>query len=819
MKPEVAKRLRLLTSALSVLLLLSVLLAAWFFWRVQVSLPQLDGTVRVAGLGAEVTVERDALGVPTIRAQNRVDAARTLGWLHGQDRFFQMDLMRRSAAGELAAVFGKRALPRDRATRMHGFRKLAEQVVAQLSAAERAVVEAYATGVNAGLGALRERPFEYLVQREQPQPWQPADSVLVVYAMTLDLQDETGRYEQTLMVLRDQLGTEALDFFNPLVQPNDAALDGTTKPLPPIPGPKILDLRTKKVGAVRPYFSTREDATDPFPFPPRDPETVLGSNAFALAGGHTATGAAMVANDMHLDLAVPNIWYRASLEFEGKKITGVSLPGTPAIVAGSNGNIAWGFTNSYADVGDLVVVETVAGLPGWYNAPGEREGLKIQLRRETLRVKGEDDVTEEYRWTIWGPIVGENDRGQPLAHKWIAHDPAATNFALLGLESAQNVTEAVAVAHRAGMPAQNLVVADRAGDVAWTIAGKLPKRVGYDGRLPVSWMFGDRRWDGFVPPEEVPVMTSKAGAAGATPSTAALPDGRIWSGNQRHVGGDALQKLGDGDYARPARAAQIRDRLAPLERATPRDLLAIQLDDRALFLAPWHALLMETLTPQVTAEKKARANLRGFAEKWEGRASVDAVSYRLVREWRIAVFARIYQSIFASCTEAFPRFAVSDLQLEPATWALLREKPPHLLDPKFPTWDALLVAAADDVITQLDRQGRTLPQANWGWRNSARIRHPFGYSLPGWLAATLNMPADPLPGGDDMPRAQTPAHGASERLVVSPGHEADGIFHMPGGQSAHPRSPFFRAGHTAWVRGEPTPFLPGKTQHSLRLTP
>jgi penicillin G amidase len=828
MTDAAAKRLRLLASALSVIVLLALLLVGWFIWRLRESRPQLEGTAKVTGLSAGVTVARDALGVPTIRARNRADAARALGWLHAQDRYFQMDLLRRNAAGELAELFGTRALPHDRNVRMHGFRALAREVVSRLPVEQRAIVDAYTAGVNAGLAALPERPFEYLVLRERPEPWRAEDTFLIVYTMTLDLQDGNGRYERTLMTLRDELGLGAVAFFNPLVMPTDAALDGTQAPLPAIPSARAIDLRTKKTATqtkagrvARPALSFAvpdpdPNSVDPFPFAPRDPEAVLGSNAFALAGAHTASGAAMLANDMHLDHGVPNIWYRASLEFDGRKITGVTLPGTPAIVAGSNGNVAWGFTDAYADVSDLVVVEPLPGLSDWYAAPGKPDGIKLEQRHEVIRVKGSADVVIDYPWTIWGPIVGKNDAGRLLALHWVAHDPAATDLGLIGMEDARNVAEAIDVAHRAKMPAQNILLADRAGDIAWTIAGPLPRRVGYDGRLPVSWAFGDRRWDGYWPPDEVPVVTTKGRGR---PDELAAPDGRLWSANQRQVGGAALAKIGDGDYARPYRAGQIRDDLAPLERATPRDLLAVQLDTKALFLAPWHQLFMQTLSPAVTAQKKSRASLRAFAEKWEGQASVDAVSYRLVREFRTAVMARAFPPIFASCVEQYPQFAWRDLQLEPAIWTLLREKPPHLLNPEFNTWDELLVAAADDVIGLLDKQGVTLPQANWGWRNRARIRHPFGNLLPDWISGWLNMPADPLPGDEDMPRVQSPGHGASERLVVSPGHETEGIFHMPCGQSAHPLSPYYRAGHGAWVRGEPTPFLPGKTEHTLTLAP
>ena len=804
MKPKSAKRLRLAAGAAGILVLLVVLAAGWIYGRVRASLPLLDGVAAAPGLIAAVTIERDALGVPTIRGGNRVDVARALGWLHGQERFFQMDLLRRSAAGELAELFGKRALPRDRAARMHGFRRLAGKVVAQLPPDERALAEAYAAGVNAGLTALGERPFEYLLLRERPAPWRPEDSVVVVYAMTMDLQDEEATHERTLMTLRDQLGREALAFFAPTVTPDDAALDGSTAPLAPMPGPKLIDLRGKKTVWSAPARAAR----DPFPLPLRDPEAVLGSNAFALSGAHTASGAALLANDMHLDFGVPNIWYRASFEFAGKKITGVTLPGTPAMVAGSNGSVAWGFTASYVDTGDLVEVETSSIAGTLYKSPGREDFLKIENRQETIRVKGGEPVVAEYAWTIWGPIVGTNDRSRPLAYRWIAHDPQATNFGLVAMENATTVAEAIDIAHRAGMPAQNIMLADKSGAIAWTIAGRLPKRVGYDGRLPVTWTFGDRKWDGYLAPEEVPVVLGDA----------STQPGRLWSANQRQVGGEALAKLGDGAYPRPARAAQIRDDLAAIERATPKDLLAVQLDDRALFLAPWHKLLMATLTPEVVGDRKPRAALRAFAEKWEGRASIDAVSYRLVREFRTAVYGRVFPPIFASCAEAQPVFNSHELLLEGAVWTMLKEKPAHLLNPAFATWDELLVAAIDDTIKAVDRSGVKVPQANWGWRNRVRIRHPFSYSFP-WLSRWLDMPADPLPGDHDMPRVQAPTHGASERTVVSPGREQEGIFHMPCGQSGHPMSPYYRAGHEAWVRGEPTPFLPGKTEHTVTLKP
>jgi penicillin amidase len=804
MTTPAGKRLRLLGSVLSVLVLLAGGVAGWFYSQLRASLPQLDGSAVLAGLEASVTVTRDALGVPTIKAATRTDVARALGYLHAQDRFFQMDLLRRRGAGELAELFGKVALPLDRNTRRHGFRALAKKVLGGLAPAERMLLISYAAGVNAGLSALRQKPFEYLVLRLAPEPWQPEDSLLVIYAMTLDLQDSTGAYELSLATLRDQLGTASLDFFAPVITPEDAALDGTTAPLAPLPSAQVIDLRTPArqatVSRVHSLFAA---------IPVRDPELLPGSNSFALSGAHTANGAALLANDPHLDLGVPNIWYRASLEWRGPvagRTTGVTLPGLPSVVIGSNGHIAWGLTDAYADTGDLVTIEVNAIDHSLYKIPGREDLLEIEKRHDVIRVKGAEPVTLESLWTAWGPIVATDAKGRPLAYHWVAYDPTASNFEFIRLESAQNVAEAVAIAHRAGMPAHNFVVADSTGDIAWTIIGRLPKRVGFDGRLPTSWNYGDRRWDGFLPPDEVPAVIAPA-------------SGRLWTANNRVVGGAALALLGDGGYALPPRAAQIRDDLAGLEQAGPRDLLAIQLDDRAFFLDRWQKLLLTVLTPEAVTRNKSRTELRQLVEHWGACASIDSAGYRLVRAFRSRTADLALGPIFAPCVDEMPGFDWGRFHYEGALWTMLHEKPAHLLNPKFSTWDALLLAAADGVIADIGQQGLTLDQATWGRRNTARIMHPFGRMLPAWLAGWLNMPADPLPGDVNMPRVQTPFFGASMRLAVSPGHEAEGLFQMSGGQSGHPLSPFYRAGHEAWVHGQPVPLLPGPAAHTLALNP
>jgi penicillin G amidase len=780
-----------LVAAVALGLTAAAIWAGWFYVQMRRSLPQLEGAATLPALTGSVTIQRDALGVPTISGANRLDVARALGWLHAQERYFQMDLLRRRASGELAAMFGPKALAADKAARIHDFRRIARENINRLNPDERALIEAYATGVNAGLTALAQVPPEYVFLRTPPEPWRPEDTGLVAFAMAMELSDE-GAYERSLTALRNTYGTGAADFFAPLLTPADAALDGSLPlTLAPLPSARLINLRT-----VESQTASSLDANDELPHG--------GSNSFALGGAHTANGGALLASDMHLHLRVPNIWYRATLAWPDHKITGVTLPGIPLVIAGSNGRVAWGMTNAYADTSDIVVVEPSVIARTLYKKGDQL--VPFETRHEIIEVKGGDPVDLAVDWTEWGPVIGAGDKTRPLVLHWTAHQPGAINLALVGMEDAHTTDEAIAVAHRAGMPAQNILIVDQKGHIAWTIAGGLPKRAGYDGRYPVAWTYGDRYWDGMVPDNEVPVLKDPE-------------SGRLWTANNRILGEPALSILGDGGYDRPQRAARIRDRLAGLENATPADLLAIQLDDRAPMLDQWRQLLLDTLTPEAVAANKSRAELRRQLADWDARARIDSVSYRLVRLFRQQTASLVFSPIFAPCVAEYADFTWHRFHYEQPLWTILHERPLHLLSARFQNWNELLLAAADDVSTQLRAKDLAVDEATWGQRNRAQIKHPLARVLPAWLSGWLNMPADPLPGDSITPRVQRPDFGASERFVVSPGREAEGIFHMPGGQSGHPLSPFYRAGHDAWVAGQPTPFLPGAPVHTLILEP
>ena len=801
-------RFKIVGAVLMILLVLVGAVAGWMYRSAARSLPLLGGEVKVAGLESPVTVERDALGVPTIRGSTRLDVARALGFLHAQDRFFQMDLLRRMGAGELAELFGAAALDADRASRVHRFRARAREMLAQTTEADRQLLSSYTEGVNAGLEALREKPFEYLLLQAEPAPWREEDSTLVVFAMYFVLDDATGRLDSDRGLLEDLLPPEMAAFLAPPGTEWDAPVVGGSFSTPSIPSavePADDGARASISAHVSPDLAAAEQELPRAAAP-------AGSNNWAVAGSRTSDGRAILADDMHLGMAVPNTWYRAVLEWPVNdgcapmhRIVGVTIPGGLMVVVGSSTHVAWGFTNAQGDWSDLVIVETDPANPGRYRTPdGWRE---MERKTETITVRGGEPEALEIEETIWGPIVDRDHQGRPRALRWIAHDPHAANLGLLGLEHATSVEEALEVANRTGMPPQNFVCADTSGSIGWTIIGRIPRRVGFSGRVPTSWADGARGWDGWLAPENYPRVVDP-------------PDGIIWTANARVVDGEMLDVIGDGGYALGARAEQIRDDLSAMEDMTEADMLKVQLDDRAVFLERWRRLLLDLLDDEATRDHPQRAELRDLVEDtWTGRASIDSTAFRLVRAFRTFTFERVYGRLTADCEAADERFSIYRIrQAEGPLWRLVIERPAQLTDPKAASWRQELLAVVDSTIDYYDKLGGKLANQTWGDRNTLSMRHPLSAAVP-LLSRWLDMPRQQLPGDSNMPRVQSPGWGASERLAVSPGHEDQGYFHMPGGQSGHPLSPYYAAGHDAWVKGLPTPLLPGPTEHVLTLTP
>jgi penicillin amidase len=782
------------------------------------SLPLLSGTVRVSHLKRDVRIERDTLGVPTIRASEPVDVAFGLGFVHAQDRYFQMDAVRRSAAGELAEILGPGkddlVLQRDRSVRIFRFRAVAHEVLARMSENDRQWLDAYVAGANFGLTTLKGRPLEYWLLGAVPEPWVAEDSILTILAIFLDLQGRDYDRESTLGLVRDVLPGPLAEFLCARGSVEwDAPIAGTPIPVPPIPGPEVFDLRREPAAMLR--------NAPPDPTALDEMETLFAaSNNWAVSGRLSAHGIAIVANDMHLPLRVPNTWYRASwiLPSLGDqtassdlgpplRVTGATLPGGPAMVIGSNGRIAWGLTNSGGNWSDLIEIEVDPADSESYQGPAGK--VHFEHHREVIKVKGQSDTILEIRSTVWGPVIDQDHKARPRALRWVALDPDGVNLNLVRLATAHNLDEAMALAPLCGVPHVNLLVGDTKGRIGWTIMGRVPRRTSEgDSRFPLRGRGQAGTWRGYYEPDQVPRIVDPA-------------EGRLWTANTRAVDGPMLEKIGFGDYDRGCRAGMIRDRLRSIEKATEQDMLSIQLDDRAVFLERWKRLLLEHLTPGRVAGNPLRTDFKRLLESWKGRATIDSPAYRLVWEIRLGVVRAVLSPLTARCRAADARFRLAGLECEAPTWALVTQRPLHLLDPAYPDWASLIVSVMDTALEEAARRGEPLSQYTWGTKNVARIQHPISMASPlvgRWLK--LDMPATPLPGGrKDMPRIQSPSYGASQRMVVAPGLESAGFFHMPCGQSGHPLSAHYRDGHEAWERGTPTPFLPGPTVNLLLLQP
>jgi penicillin amidase len=782
-------------------LLLMVGAAAVLWALLRGSLATLDGARSVAGLEGVVTVGRDVLGVPTLRGSDRQAVARATGFLHAQDRYFQMDLLRRTAAGELAALLGPPLVEADRRLRWHRFRAVAREAAAQLPVEHRRLLEAYVDGVNAGLQALRVRPPEYLLLRATPQPWQPEDSLLAVHAMFLTLQDSTGDEERVQAVYRQVLPPAAFAFFLPLGTDWDAAVDDSVLPSPAIPTAAEFSF-TNWPGATAAGSVPPDGDADPFR---------VGSNSWAVDGSVSHSGAALVANDMHLGLGLPNFWYRVRLLWPRaagssatNEVVGITLPGAPVVVVGSNRRVAWAFTNSGLDTTDIVRLELSDTDPTRYRTPSGWQTL--EPIREVIYVRGGPEETLSLERSVWGPVMPAGDEPGRRALRWAAHLPEAVNLRLREMEEVEDVEAALRLAPLCGIPTQNFIVGDHRGQIGWTLMGRQPRRIGFSGRFPESWADGTRRWDGWLTPEEYPRIAAPVG-------------GRLWTANHRVSGQASYLQLGPWGVDRGARARQIRDDLRALRTATPADMLAIQLDDRARFLERWQGLLLATLRREEAAGRPGLGEFRARVEGWGGRAAVESGGYGLVRAFRFAVTRLVIEPIEARCRGADPGLRYGWSQMEQPVWALLTAQPPHLLNPRFKTYDDLLWAAVEKVRADAVVRAGQVAQTTWGDQNRIRVQHPLSRGLPA-LSRWLDIRPISLPGdSSDLPRILGPHGGASARLAVSPGHEEEGLFHMPGGQSGHFLSPFYRAGHDAWELGRPTPFLPGPTRHRLTLRP
>lgn len=803
-------------------------------WKLRSSLPVISGVHRTQHLVDPIQVERDAMGIPTIESKSRVDAAYGLGYVHGQDRFFQMDLLRRMTAGRLSELVGKGAVGTDKRYRKHRFTQMAETIYGSLAIEQKELVDAYARGVNEGLHRLEDEPFEYQVLQLLPEDWEPKDSFLVMLTMLCDLQPMDGTPELALTELHEKVPPEVFAYLVRAGSRWDAAIDGSEVSMPGIPSEEVWSMRVGKErqGREEPVATHGGEIRSPELFwgswsEDLPSEFRVGSNNWAVSSkvGRSSAdisasavsavdtaegrpGRAILASDMHLGLNVPTIWYRAVMrtptaDGKDRQLVGVTLPGTPVLIEGSNGSVAWGFTNSYGDYGDLIELKMVSERE--YATPtGPKE---LETYTETFVFSGGSEEAE-FEWSVWGPVV-EKREGRRFVHRWVGNDPKAFNLNIVQMESAETIDELAEIVHRVGMPNQNVMMADIHGDIGWTISGRIPKRRGAPALIAADWS-QEEQWVGYLESSEVPkVMRPESG--------------RLWTANNRIMGQEYLQRVGDGRFDPGARAKQIRDRLFEKEVFSEEDLLKIQLDDEARMMKVWQGWLRQVTEGMQDVSEE----FKGYVVEETLRASVDSVAYRVVHEFRGQVLLRVFGiDVVRRGAGGGKKVGLAgrlgmergvSISYEDVVEELIERRPEHWLPVEYESWEELLRDAAKSTEIELTRE-QPLSQATWGKRNRAAIRHPLTRAVPA-LGAFLDMPAVELPGDSHMPRVQSPSGGASQRLVVSPGLEGAGIYHQPGGASGHPLSSYYRAGFDDWANGVASSLLPSEPVHRMQIVP
>mgnify|MGYP000592648993 CR=1 FL=1 len=774
----------------------------WIYSQINSSLPKLDGKVTIYGLEQQSKVERDQQGLVTITANSRQDVAVATGFIHAQERFFQMDLLRKNSAGELASLFGALALNHDKKVRVHRFRDRARKIVNQLPKQQLSILKAYTQGVNQGLDSLKAKPFEYLLLGQEPAEWHEEDTVLTVLSMYMDLQKPDGDRERSLGLIASVLGSDVYAFLNPKGSKWDAAIDGTSyqpSPMPERPWPSASS-GNDTTAAITPsntLATVTDFSADLFP----------GSNNWAVGGTISQTKSAIIANDMHLGIRVPNTWFRASINYNANgqaiEVHGVTLPGTPNVIAGSNTNIAWGFTNSYGDWSDVVIVETNDDQSQYLTKNGYKD---FTYHTQMIAVKDANAVEITIKETQWGPIIGENHLGQPLAYRWVAHDAQAVNLVQIELEQATSVDQAFEIASRTGIPAQNLVVGDTDGNIGWTVMGPIPQKFGGVGELPQSWARGEHGWNGYLTAQDYPKVKNPHHS-------------RLWTANSRVVGEEMLAKVGNGGYALGARSSQIKAKLFQKQQFSEQDLLDVALDDEAFFIQSWQKFLLDrVLTTEAIKDKALWQQAKTIlAEDTPLHASVDSVAYRIARNYRIAVRDLVFQQLNESLEQLDEGYNFRSIrnQIEAPLWQMVNQQPENFLWLSGLSWPDILHKALDDTLAAMT-DGQALVEATWGQQNTTQIQHPLSRAVP-VIGRWLDMPNTPLPGDSQITRVQGKGFGASERMIVSPGFEHQAILHMPTSQAGHPWSPYYGVGHSDWEQGKPSPLLPGETKYTLTL--
>jgi penicillin G amidase len=803
--------LRVLFWFVFIVILLIASAVAYAYLIARSALPQLDGSLQVKGLSASVKVTRDNHGVPAIEAASLEDLFFAQGYITAQDRLWQMDIMRRFAAGELSEILGEDTLKIDREQRILGLRSAAKKSLAMASPRDRSYFEAYARGVNAYIGAHANRlPLEFRILKYRPNLWQPEDSIVIANQMVKDLNFYTFGDAMAREKILAKLGPELT---------SDLYVNRSWHDRPPTVMREDINDQEKQGDS-----DDDDDEDDDGPdnsvtqhkgtteiWAQHAPEAVNGSNDWVVSGTHTVTGKPLLSNDMHLGHQMPNLWYEAHLKSGNLDVAGVTLPGMPYVIVGHNQRIAWGFTNVGPTVADAFIENFNA--QGAYQTP--QGWQQPEHREEQIHIKGKPDVTLDVKITRHGPIVTDLIPGETrqVALRWTLYDGLHMPF--FDVDSAQNWEDFGKAFSQLDAPGQNVVYADVEGNIGYHTTGRVPIRASGDGSLPVSGADDAHEWTGYIPFDKLPSIYNPASGVIATANGRITPD-------------DYPNSIST-EWEAPWRTARIYHVLESGRKFAPADMLALENDvhsENDLFAA-------ERFVYAVDHASKPSARARQAADlmrSWDGRmlasSTAATIAVRSARE-----LTRLLLESKLGTAPKDTQQQETMLNWKTYSWEMrtvwlqnvMLHQPKRWLPEKYPSYDELLTAAVEAAVSAPEAP-KDLAQWHWGSVNAVDIEHPVLGKIPllqRWTAPGLQEQS----GSGYTVKAVTRSHGPSERFTANLADLDQSTLNTVTGQGGNFLSPYYMDQWKAWYEGYtfPLPFtsqaVDASGAHRLVLEP
>ena len=779
---------RILLWLLSILVVLAVGVVAFAYVVARSALPQLDGRLQVKGLSGVVKVTRDGHGVPAIEAATLEDLFLAQGYITAQDRLWQMDIMRRFAAGELSEILGENTLNIDREQRILGLRAAAKKGLQTASPRDRANFEAYARGVNAFIESRgRSLPIEFRILGYRPRPWEPEDSIVIANQMVKDLNyypfgDVLPR-EKILAKLGPELTA-------------DLYVNRSWHDRPPTVMREDLNDQQNQSDSdddddeddSGPDTSvTQRRSTASEIWAQHTPEAVNGSNDWVVSGALTVTGKPLLSNDMHLGHNMPNLWYEAHLKSGTLDVAGVTLPGVPYVIVGHNQRIAWGFTNVGPTVADAFVenfnAQGAYQTPQGWQQPGHRA--------EVIHIKGKADVTVDVKITRHGPIVTDLLPGEtrPVALRWTLYDGLHMPF--FDVDTAQNWEEFRKAFSQLDAPGQNVVYADVDGNIGYQTTGRVPIRAAGDGSLPVSGADDAHEWTGYIPFDKLPSIYNP-------------PSGVIATANGR-IAPDGYRNSISVEWEAPWRTERIYHVLESGRKFAATDMLALENDihsENDLFAAERFVYAVDHAAKPSARAKQAADLMRNWDGRMLGSLAAPTIAVGSAQELtRLLLEPRLGSAPEdPTAQEATLNWKTYQWQMQ-TVWLqnVLLHQPKRWLPEKYSNYDELLTAAVEAAVNGPSAP-KDLASWHWGSVNAVEIDHPVLGKIPlirRWTAPGVREQS----GSGYTVKAVTRHHGPSERFTANLADLDQSTLNTVTGQGGNFLSPYYMDQWKAWYEG------------------